>query len=242
MFDGSELTMVSALGARVAMVEWAAASDGIPPLCGVYLDGTYAIATDRYKLIRIPCKIDLPRPVLIPSGILGQALKTMGETGVGLSGTQFLLAPDDYTQLRTVIYDAQYVPANLIFATEYEAVVEVDKAEMLDKIGRACNYAGAERNPVLKTFWGKGSIVVMMEDAEVGLFGDVIECPSQLQHDRIEIMFSPKYLTDTLSHAPDPKVKISYDFSHNNTPHVRIDGGSGYFGWVMKRKDSRPTV
>jgi DNA polymerase III sliding clamp (beta) subunit (PCNA family) len=245
MFDGSELTMVGGLGGRVGMVEWAASGDNSPPLCGVYLDGEWAVATDRYKLARVPCKIEnLPRPIIIPSGILGQALKTMGDTGVMATANQLLLAPDDYTQLRLAMYDAKYPPVERIFDTQYEAVVEVMKTELLEKVQQANQYAGAERNPMLRTFWGKGEIAVMMENAEVGIIGDVVECPGFLDHARVEIKFTPKNLTDALSNAPESKVKIHYGYTEEGlkTPTIKIDGGAGYQAWVMKRQEARPTV
>lgn len=245
MFDGSKLTMVGGLGGRVGMVEWAASGDNNPPFSGVYLDGEWAVATDRYKLARVPCKIaNLEKPVIIPAGILGQALKTMGDTGLMATANQLLLAPDDYTQLRLAIYDAKYPPVAMIFGTEYEATTEVNKTELLDKIQRANQYAGAERNPLLRTFWGKGEIAVMMENAEVGLIGDVVECPGFLDHARIEIKFTPKHLTDALNNAPDSKVTIHYSYSEDGIkqPTVRIDGGAGYNAWVMKRQEARPTT
>lgn len=245
MFDGTQLTMVSGLGGRVGMVEWAANNDGNPPLCGVYLDGQYAVATDRYRLARVPCRIEnLPKPIIIPSGILGQALKTMGDTGVMATESQLLLAPDDYTQLRLSMYDATYPPVHLIFATEYEAVAEVNKSDLLEKIARANQYAGAERNPRLRTFWGKGEIAVMMENEEVGIVGDVVECPGFLDHPRIEVQFTPKNLSDALNNAPESKVKIHYGYSEAGVKQstIKIDGGAGYEVWVMKRQEARPTA
>ena len=246
MFDSSELTMVAGLGQRVSMVEWAASSDNAPPLCSVYLDGEYAVATDRYRVARVPCKIDnMPRPIMIPSGILGTSLKSMGDTGIGFTDHQLLLAPDDYTQLTTVVFEGTYPPIGMIFDFEYDAVVEVNKEDLLQKMNRAMGYAGAERNPVLRTFWGKGEIAIMMENAEVGLFGDVIECPGQMDHNRVEIKFTPKNLIDALNHAPDAKVKLFYDVAETDPAikkTIRVDGGAGYQVWVMKRQEVRPTV
>lgn len=241
LFDASQLTPVASLGQRVGMVEWAATTDNSPPLCGVYLDGTYAVSTDRYKVARVPCKIEnLERPILIPSGVLGQVLKPMGETGIGFDGHQFLLAPDGYTWVSTTIYDTEFPKLDPIYAFEYEAEVEVNKTELLEKINRALSYSGADRNPLLKTYWGKREIAVMLENAEVGLFGDVIEPGNGLDHKRVQINFSPKNLTDALNNAPDAKVTIHYDYSTADPREkktIRVDGGSGYQVWIMKRVD-----
>lgn len=245
MFDTSPLSTVQGLGQRVGMVEWAASSDGTAPLAGVYLDGEHAYATDRYRLARVPCKIDLEKPITIPSGILGQSLKSMGDTEVGVSGMQLLLAPDEWTQLRTVIYDTPYPPVKMLFDTEtYEAKVELNKTHLLEKLARANNYAGADRNPLLQTFWGKGEIAIMMVNSEIGLFGDVIECPGQLDHARVEIKFTPKNLADALNHAPENNVTIHYDHIVNDpriNKNIKVDGGAGYECLVMKRQEARPT-
>ena len=244
MFDSSTMTQVPALGSRIAMVEWAASSDSIPPTCGVYLDGQFAVATDRYKLARVPCKFQIERPVIIPAGILGGALRTMGETGVRVGSTQLLLAPDDWTQLRMMVYDMGYFPVHKVFETEFEHVAEVSKADLLEKLNRAGTYAGAERNPLLRTFWGKGELAVMMENAEVGLIGDVIEVPGALDHARVEIAFTPKYLIETLNNAPDSKVRLHYSTSPVGLkqPYIKVEGGSGYEVWVMKRVATQPSV
>jgi DNA polymerase III sliding clamp (beta) subunit (PCNA family) len=244
LFDSSAMTQVPALGSRISMVEWAASSDGIPPTCGVYLTGEFAVATDRYKLARVPCKFNLERPVIIPAGILGGALRSMGETGVRVDSTQLLLAPDDWTQLRMMTYDMSYFPVDKVFQAAFEHVVEVSKSDLLEKLNRAGSYAGAERNPLLRTFWGKGELAVMMENSEVGLIGDVIEVPGALDHARVEIAFTPKYLVETLNNAPDSKVRLHYSTSPDGMkqPYIKVEGGSGYEVWVMKRVASRPSV
>lgn len=246
MQDTSNLSTVSSLGARIDLVEWAADSSAQPPLCGVYIDGEYLSATDKYKVARTPCKIEgLEKPVVIPAGILGNVLKALGDTQLGVMGTQLVLAPDDYTQVATVIYDVQYPPVGSIFAYEYESSVEVSKAELLEKLNRAGQYAGAERNPVLRTFWGKGGLSIMMENSEIGMIGDTIDCPGQLDHRRIEILFSPKILVDAVSHAPDAKIKLWYDSTITDpkiSKHIKIEGGAGYECIIMKRQYVAPTV
>jgi DNA polymerase III sliding clamp (beta) subunit (PCNA family) len=246
MFDGSELSTVSSLGAKIGLVEWAADTGTAPPLCGVLLDGEYLVATDRYRLARVPCKIDgLPKPIIVPAGILSTVLRAMGDTNVGVVGKQLALEPDPYTQITTVIYDVDFPPVQSLFSYNYEAEVEVSKVDLLDKLNRACQYSGAERNPVIRTFWGKGGIAVMMENAEIGLIGDVVECPGQLAHDRIEILFTPKNLIDAVNHSPDAKIKLHYDVTETDpriSKHIRVDGGAGYQCIVMKRQHAQPTV
>lgn len=243
MFDNDNMSTVSALGGKLALVEWAANSDNVPPMCGVFLNGEYAVATDRYKLVRVPLKINLSKQVIIPSGILGSMLKTLSEALVKVEGTQLLVAPDDWTQLRLSVYDMSYFPVDRIFESKFECVVEVNKADLLEKLNRAGTYAGADRNPKLQTHWGRNQIAVVMENDEIGLIGDVVEVPGGLDHARVQMAFTPKYLIDTLNNAPEAKVRIHYSISEEGIkqPYIKIEGGGGYEAWVMKRQEARST-
>ena len=241
MFDGTSMTLVPGLGGRIAQVEWAASPHNDPPLCGVYLDGEWAIATDRYRLARVPCRIALPKPIVIPSGILGQSLRQMGDTGVAIGGQMLHLAPDDYTQLQTVIYDVEYPPVSRVMVTDYPQKVTLRKAAVLDVLNRANNFAGADRAPMLRIYVGRGEFAPFMMNEEIGLLGDVLDCPGEADHNRIELKFTPKNLIDAISNAPNDTVALAYDNEKPNRP-VYLDGGSGYEAWVVPRQEKRPEV
>lgn len=241
MFDGTSMTMVSGLGGRIAQVEWAASPHNDPPLSGVYLDGEWAIATDRYRLARVPCRIALPRPIVIPSGVLGQALRQMGDTGVAVGGHMLYLAPDDYTQLQTVIYDVEYPAIEKVMRTDHPATLTLRKQAVLDVLNRANNFAGADRTPLLRIYVGKGEFAPFMQNDEVGLLGDVLDCPGEADHKRIEIRFTPKNLIDAISNAPNDNISFGYDPELPNRP-IYLNGGSGYEAWVVPRQDKRPEV
>lgn len=241
MFDGSSLTLVSGLGARIEQVEWAASSDKVPPFCGVHLDGEYAIATDRYRMARVPCKLDLPKPITIPSGILGSIIKKMGDTYVGIDNNMLLLAPDSYTQIKTVIYETNYPSISGIASLPAVEKVEINREDLLEKLNRANSFAGSDRMPVVRMFFGKGEIAVMMENNEIGLLGDVVECHGQIDHPRVEIKFTPKNIIDVLARSPSSKVVLSYDPGNPMMP-VKVDNGAGYEGWAVPRKERTPSM
>lgn len=239
MFDSSALSTITGLGGKLSLVEWAASSHNDPPLCGVHLDGTSAIATDRYKMARVPCKIDLAKPITIPAGIMSGLLHSMGDTAIGVNGHQFLLAPSDFTQIATVIYAVDYPNVSRVMITEHEETVEVGKAVILDKLNRANQFAGNERAPMLKIFFGKSEIAPLMVNSEVGLIGDVIEVDGQISHPRVEIKLSPKNIIDAINRAPGDRIKISYNPLEPNKP-LYIWDGSGYESWVPPRRDNTP--
>lgn len=239
MFDGSSLSTVSGLGGRLSLVEWAADSGAQPPYNAVYMDGEYLVATDRYKVARVPMKVDLPHPVVVPAGLLGASLKSMGDTALGVSGTMLHLMPDDFTQIQTVIFDVQYPPVSSVMRTDYPVKVEVPKVQLIDMLDRANQFASADRSPLLRMYFGKSEIAAMMANDEIGLIGDAIEVPGQIPHRRCEIKFTPKYIIDAISKSPNDKVTLMYDPENANRT-VYVDGGSGYECWVLPRRDITP--
>lgn len=236
LFDSNGMTIVSNLGGKISQVEWAASAKNDIPYSGIHLDGEFITATDRYRLARIPCQIDLPRPVVVPAGLLGSAIRQTGETGIAVLGSTLQLSPDPYCQVQTVIFDADFPNVSKITSQTYPQRVEIRKSDLLEKINRATAYQGADRSPVLRTYFGREEIGVMMSNHEIGMLGDVVECPGSITHKRVMINFTPKNLTQAIEKAPSDRVVLCYDDVNVLRP-MHISDGSGYEAWVVPRKD-----
>lgn len=239
MFDETGMSVVQNLGAKISLVEWAAAAGTPPPFGGIYLNGQSAIATDRYKLVRVPLVMDLPHPILVPIG-LGSTLRSMGDTMLKVQGNQLQLMPDEYTQLSAVLYDSAYPAVEQVMREDYPHFVDVYRAHLIDVINRATKMAGADRMPTIDLYVGKGEIAAFLENYEQGLVGDVVEVPGQADHKRARLRFTPQYLVASLSKAPSDRVKIGYDPDDPDRV-IYIDGGSGYQAWVIPRRDKQPS-
>lgn len=239
MFDQVSMTTVQNLGGKISLVEWAAAAGTGPPFGGIYLDGESVIATDRYKLVRVPLEADLPHPVLIPVG-LGSMLRQMGDTQLQVAGNQLQLMPDDYTQIAAVLFDSAYPPVASVMRTDYPEFIDVSKTLLAGIITRATKMAGADRMPIVDLYLGKGEVAAFLENVEQGLVGDVVELPGQASHPRVKLRFTPQYLLTSLNKSPSERVKIGYDPSDSDRV-IYIDGGSGYEAWVIPRRD-QPTA
>lgn len=240
--DGGDLTVASNFGAALTRVEWAAWKGGTAPLCGVHVNGTHIIATDRYKIARVPCVVELPNPITLPSGGIGSILKQAGDVSIGFDGNLFVAQPDEWTQYKTTIIGEQYPAAKIeqIAALTYGQEVRISRDELVEYIQRAANFAGSDRAPTLKIFLGKQELAVMMANTEIGLFGDVIEVPGQASHSRFELLFSPKMLIDALTNAPTGNITLKYNDGVKNRP-LYIEGDKGYQAWVAPRTDIGPT-
>lgn len=240
MFDSEDMTSVTSLGGRLEQVEWAASSNADPPFGGVYLNGTHAIATDRYRLASTPLAIDLPRPVILPAGILSGILRKVGDTEVALDNGVLNIAPDPYTQIRTSLFGGDYPPVERVMKRDYPQTVEISKSLLSDVLKRTLAFSGANRDPTIQTFWGKGEVAAMMHNDEIGMLGNVVEVSGQIPHKRCTMYFTPKYLLEALDHAPNDKITISYD-DQNTSGIVYINGGSGWESWVSARNKPGPS-
>lgn len=227
-------------GASITRVEWAASKSGPAPLNGVRLDGEYIIATDRYRVARTPCKIDLPNgPIVIPAWTVGRLLKPVGDVLIGMDGNLFVAMPDDYTQIKTVTIAEKYPEIEKIFAIEYNQEVKLQKNIFIETINKAAGFAGADRAPIVTLIIGQGEFAVMLHNREVGLFGDVMEIPGEADHKRIQIKITPQMLISGLVNAPGNSVTFRYNTDNIKLP-LGINGENGYQAWVAPRTEKDP--
>lgn len=237
-FDVEEMTPVTGLGHRLAQVEWAASSDRTPPFCGVLLTGEHLMATNRYILARTPCKVDLPKPTIIPAGSLVGIIKAMGDTNVALSNGMLLLSPDAYTQIQTISYDMTYPPVQKIISIALSERIELHKAQLSSLLEAAIGFAASNRSSSVKLYIGKGELAVLMENDEIGNLGNVIDLPGLAPHSRKVFSFNPKYLTDSLNKCPTDKIVINYSLEEAVRP-IHISSGD-LDVWIVPLTDIPP--
>lgn len=242
-FEADGMSQVAGLGGKLGLIEWAVLESPTPPLCGVYLDGQWAIATDGYRMVRVPCEVDLKHPITIPTGILSGVLRPLSDVSLAVRETMLEILVAELHQVQTIVYGVEYPAAQIlkIMASEYEVEIEVSKQDLLAMINLALSFTGHERNPTLKMIFGRGEIAAMLTNAEVGFLGDVLEVPGQASHNRFTMSFTPKNLTDALGKAPGSKVKLAYDPESTRKP-FRISDGSGYSVWIQPRKNIDPSI
>jgi DNA polymerase III sliding clamp (beta) subunit (PCNA family) len=235
-FDTEALVGTSDVGGRLEMVEWAAAKDNQPPWAGVLLDGTHALACDKYRLARVPLSVPhLESPIIVPSNLLSGLIRQTGEVQMFAEGTNMMLMPDEHTQITTVLFDGQYPSLSKLLDTEYPLAITLKKAQLLEIANRVRGVVQSDRMAALSFIIGREEVVVMMSDAEAALM-DAIEVPGQATHERVTIKFAPNNLIEAVDKVPSDQVRIDYDPEHLMKV-VHIDGGSGYEAWIAVRKD-----
>lgn len=237
-FDSADLEEVSGFGARMAMVEWAAAREGEPPITGVHFNGELVMATDRHKIAISPCVSPVFfKPITVPAGLFTPLMKNLTDVMVGITENQLLLMPDSTTQIRAAIYGHEYPPAHKVLKRDETAHVTFKRSSLLECIDRAMVMGQRDRSPLLRIYLGDSEIAVFMDDKEVGLLGDIVDVPGYCEHSRFVICFSPSNLTGALNASPNEEVTLYYHPNESLKP-VRIDGGSGYEVLIMPRKNA----
>lgn len=233
-FETEGLKTIAELGARIAQAEWAAAKD--VPALGIRFTGTHILATDRYRLVRVPLDLDTPEAITIPPSVLSTFLKKVGETRIGIDNTHFLVMPDDHTQVKAVRIGDKYPPIERVMRDDYPQKIKFRKQEVMDIVNRATKI-GADRFPVCQLILGLEEVAAFMSEDELGHMGDVVELPGQAIHDRASIRIHPQNFIDALSYAPSEEVILYYDPDEPKKTLLKIDGGSGYQAWLAPRGD-----
>jgi DNA polymerase III sliding clamp (beta) subunit (PCNA family) len=245
----ADIDLVTApdFGARLQRVEWASASSGdkneLAPMAGVLVNGTHLVATDRYRVARVPCEIPLGEPVLIPAKTLASLTSRMGNVKVGFDGHLFVVMPDSYTQIKTVVITTAFPNLAPVFAKEFTTEVVFPKSELIERVQRTGAFTGSERNPIVQLYLGREEIAVYVTNHEIGSLGDVLEVPGQIEHERCIIRFTPKFLLDALTNAPSEMVTIRYDNDRvRATSPVKFEAPGGYEVWVSPRAETTPAA
>lgn len=235
-FDNSNMSMVSGLADKLSLVEWACDKD-TPPLSGVYADGKYLVGCDRYKLARVPCELDIPHPILIPTGILGGILRNTGATGIAVVDGKLQVSPDDHIQVQTLLYDSKYPPLGPVTTTNYEHQVFLRKDQFLDKLNRALEFAGSDASHTLKITFGNEEAMISLENSEIGGLTDVIEIDGQAVHDEMYFNFTPRFLIDSVAKCPGDMIMIKYDDPAKGPLRaVYLSASDDFECWVFPRK------
>lgn len=235
--DASELVTAPNFGGAITRVEWAASKQGPSPLNGVLIDGTYMVATDRYRIARVECPIPLNgQSLIIPAWSIGHLLKSMGDVLIGMSGNMFIVMPDDYTQFQVITMGEKFAALEKIYSIPYEQEVHIGREDLLRQINNALAFAGSNRDPMVTLWLGREELAIHLHNQDIGMFGDVISVAGQAMHERIKIHFTPKMLIDALTNAPNNTVKFMYKPDHPKAP-VCISGDSGYTVWCVPRSE-----
>lgn len=211
-FDASGLNLVENFARRVGQVSWACADDAVP-FTGVHIEGDHLIATDRYRVARVPCDVPLEKPITIPLGPLGPIMRNLTDARLAATDRRLLLMPDEYTQVTSVIFDAAYPSAAqmaTVMRTEWPQTLRVAREGFAKALQAMLVLCKTERYPLVKLTIGNERILIDMDVPDVGEMSDELEVGGA-DHEPCELLITPTYLTEILGAVDDAEVSFSYD-------------------------------
>jgi len=235
-FDGEDLSEIAGLATKITQVSWACDKQTVP-FSGVHMNGTHLIATDKYKLVRVPCPLALEHSITAPLDAVSPILAKFDDVRLGVEGGLLQIEIDEYTQITSTVFGNEYPNVERAMRTDYPHSFQVDKALLAEAVGRMLALMGrTERYPVV-------NLTIKPDDAALDLR---LEVPvlGEMQ-DELEITgasgpettlsFSPDYITNCLQHVGSSVVTIAYD-PDKTTSAVLFTDGLGFEAWIMPRR------
>ncbi len=240
-FDPEGTEPVEELGSRIEQVAWCAVKGmSQDSLSGIRFNGKTLVATDKYRLVSVPCVAPhIEKDVVIPASILASLISPSGATRIGLSGDQMFIVPNQYTQIRCLVYGGDYPRVEGIMHRDHPQSIKIDRLPFVDAMNRVASADTRNRMPELSMFIGNESIALFMEDSSGGdKTIDQIEYAGQAVHERFRVFITPGSLVDAITASPSDSIELFYDTT-NKMKTLRIAGGNGYEAWVMPRSGIR---
>lgn len=239
-----QMFQVADFGGAVKQVLWAA-SNNIDVLSGVAIDSSGVWTTDRFRAAHATRDIgdDWESRVVVPGKLLSKVLPDKGELSIGMIDGAFVVQPNEFTQIRTVIFDQPYPPVERLLGQEFDYKSFFDRDAFMEMLGRAGDFTLGSRQNALKMYIGRGEVALMMNNQEYGLFGDVLDCAGSAEsHGRIEIAFKPENLRDAIGTYPNKAVEMQYN-EDRTTPRkglIKLVHGKEYAGVLQPLQDKEP--
>jgi DNA polymerase III sliding clamp (beta) subunit (PCNA family) len=170
----------------------------------------------------------------VPAGLVTPLLRDEADTFIGINEDMLLMMPDQATQIKCVIYGAEFPSVTRAMKRDHPTSLKFSKTHFNDAVQRMLNLVKADRAPLLTMLFGNEEMLFKMADPEVGYMEDAIEVPGQCMHAEHEILMSPDRIAKAIISSPTDLVALHYE-PGNPKAFIRIEGGDGYEAWVAPR-------
>ena len=240
--DPGELTTVSGFGAAVKQVLWAT-SNAEPTLSGVALFPDSVCATDRIRMARVELATGLDDVCVIPGKVISRVVPDQGEVRIGMVGGNFMLCPNEYTQIRTVVLAEAYPDIRRVLDRDFEATSHFSQSQFAPMLTRALDFTQGDRQAKVTVFLGKGEVALYLDNKQVGLFGDIIDATGDAEdHNRLKINFLPDNLRDAIATFPGEVITIKYNLDRKTAAKAAISftNEANYISLVQPLRESEP--
>jgi len=228
-FDTSNLTSVSGLGGRIKQVAWASAK-GEVDWGGITIAQDCVFATDRTVLARAKIDTGVDKPIVMFGEQVARLLGDESDAMIGFDGFKIQLAPNDYTQIESVVIDrpARSLDRQLDTPLNDQREIEFTKDYVAGMLERSLVVAaqGTRVMPRVRVFIGEKTMAVYMDNEDTGMVGDVADVKGA-DHDFVEFVVNPINLKNAVQSVPGNLVKMWYSVTDYNIL-VRLGDGASY--------------
>ncbi len=233
-YDPAELEPAGALAARIKQVSWAC-DKATPPFSGVHVNGNKLIATDKYRLVSVPCVVPVDTPITVPLTPLVPLISASADIKMAVHERELRIMPDEYTQIRSTIFDMPYPDEERmrsVMRNDFTHEVELDRQEIVNALTNMNVLVKTERYPNCNFAWTEGKLNLFMSVLDSGELEDRLDVNYDGEPFTFDI--TPSFLLDALAVVDKPKIMLRFGADPFRT--IGIDDGDGYTAWIMPRK------
>lgn len=245
VFDPAGLSSAEGLAAACKAVEWAANDGYSEPHSGIHITNRAVMATDRYRAAVMPLEIPhLKGSVTIPCGTITIALREIAIPKIGnpASGSQLMIMPDDWTQIRVATLANQYpIRAMNALPREFDETIAIDREAILDLLNQVAAIEPTDRTARINLFLGNEEIAATAESESFGLIKNVVDIPGRAIHDPLKLRFNKSHIIEALNSIKTPVAYVGYNLGIKQRFVCFTDKTTGYRAWVAVTSDKKGT-
>jgi DNA polymerase III sliding clamp (beta) subunit (PCNA family) len=237
-FDGTTMGEVPDLAKRLKQASWACDASAIP-FAGVHITGKSIIATDRYKLVNVPCEVPVDNPITVPMSLVAPLISDTALMRIRSEERRLLLMPNERTKITTVIFCTKYPTEDQlkgVMREDFSITTKVDRLALLEALSDMAVLVKTERYPTTKFTFSRKSLHLYMNVKETGEMEDFLEIEAELPDnmESFEIYFTPSFFIQGLAATSADVVTLKVGPEQTKT--ALIEGDHEYRAWIMPRK------
>lgn len=230
-FDPALLADVPNFARRIQQVAWAALTNGVGPLTGIFITGDDLIACDRVRIAIMPCPVPAESPFSAPLTTLATVLRNVDDVKLRVTDSRIEIMTDVDTQLTASLYAEPYPDARQAISRivlDHELVFS--REQLMDALQRMLVLVKGERYPRIDLTFHADRLDLKMILPEVGEMEDVVDVTGG-PDEPFEILFSPTNLLGVVTNAM--RETLHLHFAPDAHKPVKFTDESGFVAWLM---------
>ncbi len=237
-FDTEGMVEVPDFAQRVQQVAWACHPKDAP-LSGVHIDGENLAATDREKVVLVPCPVPVAEPITVPLTTLLGLLRNATSVWLRADGQRLRLRTDDETQASTVIYGVDFPRYKRVLREDHTYTSRIEREVFDSALNRLMVIARGTKLPRIRFTFREASLSLQMAAEDVGVIRDeidLIDGPSEPW----SAWYTPQNFINALAAATKPEVVLRY--GPKSLQSLAMEDGTGWRCEVMPRSASTEAI